>query len=99
MTYRSTAQIIISGLAIAASLSTSAAQSHGRRGHTGASAESHGAAGQVLGAQSLRITNANGAWLQVSEVVAVEARTGVNVAAAANGGWASAPTEYDPAPA
>jgi hypothetical protein len=99
MTYRFKAQAIIYGFAITASLSTSAAQTHGGRGYIGASVMSRDPAGQVVGAQSVRITNAKGTWLQVSEVVAIDAHTGANVAASANGGWASAPNEYEPGPA
>ncbi len=53
-------------------------------------------AGPAFGAASILIFNSKRTWIQVSEVVAIERRTGVNVAAARNGAHASARNQYAP---
>ena len=52
------------------------------------------ASATVTGASSITITNAFGTYLQVGEVVATQAITGLDVAATVNGGSASALNNY-----
>ncbi|WP_430419765.1 PEPxxWA-CTERM sorting domain-containing protein [Phenylobacterium sp.] len=52
-------------------------------------------AAAVLGAKTIRVTNANGDWLQVGEVQALQDLTGINVALATNGATATGSGNYD----
>ena len=51
-------------------------------------------AATLFGADTITITNAIGTYLQVAEVVAIQAGTSTDVALASNGATASAPDQY-----
>jgi len=60
-----------------------------------AGAATGAAAIEVNGATSIHITNALGTWLQVSEVVALDAVSSLDVALASNGGSAFSPDTWN----